>query len=148
MKSLWQEETRRELMTRARRLTPAHQAQWGKFTVDRMLAHMVDAFRMGMGEIEVRQRKIPFFGTWPFNVLFIRLVGMPKNAPTVREIIERPPLSIDAELLELEAAMERFAAQRERREWPRHPAFGKLSRKSWGVLGYVHTDHHLRQFGV
>lgn len=148
MKSLWQEETRRELMTRAHRLTPAHQAQWGKFTVDRMLAHMVDAFRMGMGEIEVRQRKIPVFGTWPFNVLFIRFVGMPRNAPTVREIIERPPLSIDAELRELEAAMERFASQRERREWPRHPAFGKLSRKSWGVLGYVHTDHHLRQFGV
>ncbi|HWE41142.1 MAG TPA: DUF1569 domain-containing protein [Gemmatimonadaceae bacterium] len=148
MKSLWQEKTRSELMARARRLTPAHQARWGKFTVDRMLAHMVDAFRMGMGEIEVRQRKIPIIGTWPFNVLFIRLIGMPKNAPTVREIIQRPPLSIDAELRELESAMERFAAQHQRTEWPRHPAFGKLSRRSWGVLGYVHTDHHLRQFGV
>lgn len=148
MKSLWQETTRRELMDRARRLTPAHRAQWGKFTVDRMLAHMVDAFRMGMGEIEVRPRRIPLLGSWPFNVLFIRFVGMPKNAPTAREIIARPPLSIDAELRELEAAMERFAAQRERTEWPAHPAFGKLSGKAWGVLGYVHTDHHLRQFGV
>lgn len=148
MKSLWQEATRRELMARARRLTPSHRAQWGKFTVDRMLAHMVDAFRMGMGEIEVRQRRIPLIGSWPFNVLFIRFVGMPKNAPTVREIIERPPLSIDAELDQLEAAMERFASQHERRDWPRHPAFGKLSRKAWGVLGWVHTDHHLRQFGV
>ena len=148
MKSLWQETTRRELMDRARRLTPAHRAQWGKFTVDRMLAHMVDAFRMGMGEIEVRPRRIPLLGSWPFNVLFIRFVGMPKNAPTAREIIARPPLSIDAELRELEAAMERFAAQQERTEWPAHPAFGKLSGKAWGVLGYVHTDHHLRQFGV
>ena len=148
MKSLWQEETRNELRARARRLTPAHHAQWGKFTVDRMLAHMVDAFRMGLGEIEVRPRKIPVIGTWPFNVLFIRFVGMPKNAPTAREIIQRPPLSIEAELRELEAAMDRFASQHERKEWPRHPAFGKLSRKSWGVLGYVHTDHHLRQFGV
>jgi hypothetical protein len=148
MKSLWQEETRNELRARARRLTPAHQAQWGKFTVDRMLAHMVDAFRMGMGEIEVRPRKIPVIGTWPFNVLFIRFVGMPKNAPTAREIIQRPPLSIEDELRELEAAMDRFAAQRGRTEWPVHPAFGKLSRKWWGVLGYVHTDHHLRQFGV
>lgn len=147
MKSLWQEETRRELMARARRLTPAHRAQWGQFTVDRMLAHMVDAFRMGMGEIEVRPRKIPVIGTWPFNVLFIRFVGMPKNAPTVREIIERPPMSIDAELRELEAAMQRFASQQARTDWPRHPAFGKLSRRSWGVLGYVHADHHLRQFG-
>lgn len=147
-KSLWDESTRRDLIARARRLTPAHHARWGKLTVDRMLAHMVDAFRMGMGEIEVRPRKIPVIGRWPFNVLFIRFIGMPKNAPTVREIIERPPGSIDAELGELEAAMERFAAQHERTEWPRHPAFGKLSRSSWGLLGYVHTDHHLRQFGV
>ena len=148
MKSLWEDGTRRELLARARRLTPEHRARWGKFTVDRMLAHLVDAFRMGMGEIEVRPRKIPLLGTWPFNVLFIRLVGMPKNAPTVREIVQRPPLTIEAELRELEAAMDRFAAQRNRKEWPVHPAFGKLSRRSWGVLGYVHTDHHLRQFGV
>ena len=147
MKTLWDEKTRRELIARARRLTPEHRALWGKFTVDRMLAHMVDAFRMGMGEIEVRQRKIPVIGTWPFNVLFIRFVGMPKNAPTAREIIERPPLAIESELAELEAAMDRFASQRDRKEWPRHPAFGKLSRSSWGMLGYVHTDHHLRQFG-
>jgi len=148
MKSLWEDGTRRELLARARRLTPEHRARWGKFTVDRMLAHLVDAFRMGMGEIEVRPRKIPLLGTWPFNVLFIRLVGMPKNAPTAREIVQRPPLTIEAELRELEAAMDRFAAQRDRKQWPVHPAFGKLSRRSWGVLGYVHTDHHLRQFGV
>jgi len=147
MKSLWQQAARQELLARARRLTPEHRPQWGKFTVDRMLAHMVDAFRMGMGEIEVTPRKIPVIGTWPFNVLFIRFVGMPKNAPTAREIVTRPPLSIDAELRGLEAAMDRFAAQRTRTDWPRHPAFGKLSRSSWGVLGYVHTDHHLRQFG-
>ena len=148
MKSLWEHKTREDLLARARRLTPAHRALWGKLTVDRMLAHLVDAFRMGMGEIEVRQRRIPLLGRWPFNVLFIRIVGMPRNAPTVREIIERPPRSIDAELRELEAAMDRFASRHERTDWPRHPAFGKLSRRWWGVLGYVHTDHHLRQFGV
>ena len=148
MKSLWQEKTRRELLARARSLTPAHQPLWGKFTVDRMLAHMVDAFGMAMGEIEVRPRKVPLIGTWPFNILFIRLVGMPRNAPSAREILERPPVSIDAELRELEAAMDRFAAQHDRTDWPAHPAFGKLSRRSWGLLGYVHTDHHLRQFGV
>ena len=148
MKTLWNVSTRRELLARARRLTPASQPRWGSFTVDRMLAHMVDAFAMGMGEIEIRPRNVPVIGWWPFNVLFIRLVGMPKNAPTAREIISRPPSSIDAELLALEQAMNRFAAQHERKDWPVHPVFGKLSRSSWGMLGYVHTDHHLRQFGV
>ena len=26
--------------------------------------------------------------------------------------------------------------------------FGQLSNDEWGVLGYRHLDHHLRQFGV
>jgi hypothetical protein len=33
-------------------------------------------------------------------------------------------------------------------EWPEHPAFGRMSRRVWGVLGYRHLDHHFRQFGV
>jgi hypothetical protein len=148
VKTLWQEATRRELIARARKLTPTSRPLWGKLTVERMLAHMVDAFGMGMGEIAVRPRRIPLLGHWPFNILFIRLVGMPRNAPSAHEIFDRPPSSIDAELRALEDAMNRFAAQRDRTEWPSHPAFGKLSRSSWGILGWVHTDHHLRQFGV
>jgi hypothetical protein len=148
MKTLWQESSRRELMERARRLTPESRAQWGKLSVDRMLAHCVDAFGMGLGEIATKPRRIPLLGRWPFNVLFIRFVGMPKNAPTAREIMTRAPASIEEELRALEAALERFASQRDRKEWPSHPAFGKLSGRTWGKLGYVHTDHHLRQFGV
>ena len=28
--------------------------------------------------------------------------------------------------------------------WPEHPAFGKLSKRAWGVLIYRHMDHHLK----
>ena len=31
---------------------------------------------------------------------------------------------------------------------PAHPIFGPLTVRQWGVQGYKHTDHHLRQFGV
>ena len=55
---------------------------------------------------------------------------------------------IDGELRELESQMARFAGMRDREDWPAHPFFGRLSRRSWGVLGYKHLDHHLRQFGV
>jgi hypothetical protein len=147
MKTLWQERDRRELLERARHLTPESTARWGKFTVDRMLAHLVDAFRMGLGEIVVKPKKLPI-RHWPLNVLFIRLVGMPKHAPTAREIISRPPDSIEEELRKLDAVMQRFIAMKGRTDWPVHPALGKLSSKSWGILGYKHMDHHLRQFGV
>lgn len=29
-----------------------------------------------------------------------------------------------------------------------HPFFGKLTLDEWGIMGYRHLDHHLRQFGV
>ena len=31
---------------------------------------------------------------------------------------------------------------------PRHPIFGSMSRGNWLRWAYMHTDHHLRQFGV
>lgn len=147
MKTLWQDATRRELLERARKLTPETQRLWGKMNVDQMLAHLVDAFRMGLGELEVRRKKLPI-RHWPINWLIVHLVPFPKNTPTAPEIVRRKEASIEEELRQLEAAMARFAAKRNDPVWPPHPAFGKLSAKSWGRLGYKHTDHHLRQFGV
>jgi hypothetical protein len=33
-------------------------------------------------------------------------------------------------------------------DWPRHPVFGKMSEAAWLRWGYLHMDHHLRQFGA
>jgi hypothetical protein len=30
----------------------------------------------------------------------------------------------------------------------RHPYFGLMNTKEWGITAWKHTDHHLRQFGV
>ena len=147
--SLGQEGTRRELLARARRLTPESEARWGKFTVDRMLAHVVDGFRMAMGDVTTKPKRVAIpIHRWPLNVIFIHVFGMPKHAPTAPELLSRAPLTIDGELRELESQMARFAGMRDREDWPAHPFFGRLSRRSWGVLGYKHLDHHLRQFGV
>ena len=32
--------------------------------------------------------------------------------------------------------------------WPRHPTFGRMSVAEWLRWGYLHVDHHLRQFGA
>jgi hypothetical protein len=39
-------------------------------------------------------------------------------------------------------------ADRRSVEFPPHPALGAMLRRAWGVLGYEHCDHHLKQFGV
>jgi hypothetical protein len=75
-------------------------------------------------------------------------VPWPKGTPTARELIARAPEGFDRELASLERYIDTVAGAADRRDWPEHPAFGKLSRGAWGRLGYRHVDHHLRQFGV
>jgi hypothetical protein len=36
----------------------------------------------------------------------------------------------------------------DRFQWSEHPIFGAMSEKDWMRWGYLHCDHHLRQFGA
>ncbi len=147
MRTLCNASSRQALLARARTLTPNSRALWGKFTVDRMLAHVIETFRMALGELPVRPKNV-FVRHWPLNVLLVWLAPFPKGLPTVRELISRQPESVNSELAALETYMDKFARSEDRKQWPEHPALGRLSRRSWGRLGYKHVDHHLRQFGA
>jgi hypothetical protein len=48
----------------------------------------------------------------------------------------------------LVALVNEFTAQAPGFAWPAHPIFGALSQKGWLRWGYLHMDHHLRQFGA
>jgi hypothetical protein len=47
----------------------------------------------------------------------------------------------------LESLLQRFVTS-EMTDRPPHPVFGRMSNKAWLRWGYLHTDHHLRQFGA
>jgi hypothetical protein len=64
-----------------------------------------------------------------------------------QEIGGSKPVEFERDRRELEALMERFAQCRSRDLKP-HPLFGRLSDSEWQRWGYLHMDHHLRQFGV
>lgn len=147
MNSLLKEASRRDLLARAGKLTPDSRPLWGKFTVDRMLAHLVDSYRMGLGELPTKSRRLAM-RHWPLNMLVIYVVPWPKGVPTARELIARAPEKFELELATLERYIDEFGRVADRPEWPEHPAFGRLSRSTWGFLTYRHTDHHLKQFGV
>jgi hypothetical protein len=147
MKTLWDPAARRELVARLERLTPADRAAWGQMTATQMLAHVVDTFRMGLGELPTRGKNTPFRHA-PLKQLIVYLLPFPKSAPTAPELLARAPGEWDAERRACVSYIERFASEPRDRDWPEHPAFGTLSARAWGVLGYKHTDHHLRQFGA
>ena len=147
MKSLFNYDDRSNLAERLDNLTEESKPQWGKMNCEQMLAHVADSIRMALGELPVQSKGGPLRFR-PLRHAIIYWFPFPKGAPTAPELLERNAEDCTCEVMDIKSLLERFAARDEIQEWPEHPAFGQLSRKDWGVLGYKHIDHHLRQFGA
>lgn len=147
MKTLWQTADKQELLARLARLNADIQPQWGKMNCAQMLAHLADGMRMTLGDLPTQSKAGPLRYP-PLKQLIIYWLPWPPGAPTAPELIARQSDGVEHETAAVQALLERFAQSERTRQWPEHPAFGKLSAKDWGVLAYRHIDHHLRQFGV
>jgi hypothetical protein len=147
MKTLWQEDVRRELTARLEKLSPAAPAEWGKMNASQMLAHLNNSFLMATGELPVKSKKLPIRFT-PLKQLIIYVLPFPKGAPTARELISRDPGNWDIERENLRNRINGFTTADRIDLAAEHPAFGRMTPKTWGVLGYRHIDHHFRQFGA
>lgn len=102
---------------------------------------------MALGELPVKPRRLPIRYP-PLKQFIIYVMPFPKGAPTAPELVCRKATDWPAEMVELEGAFDRLVAKDASAPWLDHPAFGRMTRRAWGVLIYRHTDHHLRQFGV
>ena len=146
MKNIWDPNARQEIYHRLALVTPDTPAKWGSMSARQMIAHLVDAIRMATGALPAEQKNLPIRFT-PIKQLIIYGPPFPKNSPTAPELLGRQAEDWEAECVELKREIESYAAKPPAK-FPRHPAFGNLSRKAWGALGYKHIDHHLRQFGA
>ncbi len=133
-------------------ITPKSPRQWGRMTAHQMICHLSDSFDVPMGGMTVSmidgllQRTVMKFGA-----LYVPL-RWPHGASTRPEIDQQAgggtkPGDFEADRARLHAAMLRFAAAKPDFDWRPHPFFGAMSRWQWMRWGYLHTDHHLRQFG-
>jgi Protein of unknown function (DUF1569) len=147
MKSIWQEETRRELHDRMARLAWDRRAEWGRFTAPKMVCHLADSLRMAVGDLKVAPKKSPIRYP-PLKQLIVYLAPFPKGVPTAPELLAREPREWTDDVADVQSLLGRAAASRTTDAWPDHPVFGTLSKRAWGVLIYRHMDHHLRQFGA
>ncbi len=145
MKSIWQDDARRELNDRVGRLVWDRGAEWGKFTAPKMICHLADSLKMAMGDLKVASRKLPVRYP-PLKQLIIYLAPFPKGLPTAPELLTREPTAYADDIADVQALLARAGSARTTDTWPEHPAFGALSKRAWGVLIYRHMDHHLRQF--
>lgn len=147
MKSVFYLGDRLALSHRLDAVTAASTPLWGRMDSRQMLAHLSDGVRMALGELNVQPRpgalRFP-----PIRHAIVYWLPFPKGAPTAPELLARRAEDYDAERASLKHLLERLGALEGARDWPEHPAFGRLGSRGWGVLTHRHVDHHLRQFGA
>ena len=100
-----------------------------------------------MGDLPVASKTLPIRYP-PLKQLIIYVAPFPKGAPTAPELLVRAPRGVGHDVADVRRCSAARGRVRHTDGWPEHPAFGKLSKRAWGVLIYRHMDHHLKQFGA
>jgi hypothetical protein len=152
MKTLGQERYRAEIVGRLRTVRPENPRRWGRMSAHQMVCHLSDSFRMVTGQKSVSD------ATGPVQRTLVKWIALYLPLPWPAGIHTRPeidqqcggtgPADFAADVSELETLLEFIASREKGFEWPAHPIFGRMSRAAWLRWGYLHTDHHLRQFGA
>jgi len=151
MKELGNPEVQREIVSRLVLLKPSDRPRWGRMTPGEMLCHLRDSYHAATGDKPVSP------ATGPVQRTFIKWFALnvplhwPRNMPTRPEVEQgkggTPPAAFDADRAQLLATIERFTSAQRDFAWHPHPIFGPMTELDWMRWGYLHADHHLRQFG-
>ena len=122
---------------------------WGVMDAGQMVCHIRGAFRTAMGEIPCEPIPMPMpraalkaLALWaplPWKRNFETVPALKLGTP------EMAVTSFETDRAEAVADMERFCRPEQVRV--DHAFFGPMSYADWMRWGYLHTDHHLRQFG-
>jgi hypothetical protein len=153
MKTLANERDRAAVLERLRHVQPDSQRQWGKMTAHQMICHLNDSFKSCIGERDVKSRKSNFLtrSVVRWIALYAPLKwphGIKTTPENDQERGGTPPEDFQRDLEALAAMIERVSRDQRDFQWQRHPLFDAMSERDWSRWGYLHVDHHLRQFGV
>jgi hypothetical protein len=129
------------------------QPLWGKMTLQQMVEHLIDAFRIASGRSEFQQILTPT-ERLPRMQDFL-MSDKPFRENTLNPMLPQDPVPvvfprIEEALHELQKEVDHFFAVFEANEnlSTRNPIFGDLNFEMNVQFLYKHSLHHLRQFGV
>ena len=147
MKSIFDLQTKNELLQRMAQLSENSQPKWGKMTVGQMLWHCQFPLKIGIKNKNYRKSG-NLFAKLFFKKSLYNDKPWRKNLPTVKVAKTIDLKEFAMEKLLLEQLIEDMHLTKDRTEWNPHPIFGTFTHEQWGQLEYKHLDHHLNQFGV
>lgn len=152
MKTLSGIEHQQEVLRRIAALRADQPRQWGKMSCHQMVCHLSDAYLLSLGEKTAGRGRVPIPRTlMKWGGLYVPL-KWPKGVPTLPEMEQgaggTEPVEFSRDRERLLALVQRFSRPAQDFRWPDHPLFGQMSQRDWLRWGYLHADHHLRQFGA
>jgi hypothetical protein len=120
--------------------------------VRQMVCHLNDSFLCAMGEKQASiDHGFRARGLVKWCALYLP-TPWPHGVPTRPELNQQvggtAPGNLDEDRRVLLALVEKFARQPRDFSFCPHPIFLEMTEWQWMRWGYLHTDHHLRQFGV
>lgn len=141
---------RREILSRIANLSARDRALWGKMTVNEMLCHLSDCYRVALREKTVQDAS-GFFQRTVIKWLALQAPIQWMKGYRTRPELEQGkggtvPAEFDQDRNFLASTVNRFCDSLAEPCIP-HPVFGRMRRGDWWRWGYLHADHHLRQFG-
>lgn len=150
MKNVFDQAVVDELIARINELSPSTRGQWGKMSVDQMLAHVNVPYIMVYDNVFPKPGPIK---TFVFKLFVKGAVVGPKpyarNGPTAPAFKMVGAKDFGREKERLVGYLRRVQSDGAKafEGLPSH-SFGPLTSSEWNTLFYKHLDHHLTQFGV
>lgn len=139
---------RRAFVARLEQLAPDRPRRWGTMSAAEAVPHLGDQIRLSLGEIEAPVTPGPMTLA-PVRRLIIYWMPWPRGrvkAPPVA--FTTSPTDFETDVVRTRELIERLGAHDPSGDWPKHPLFGPLTGRDWGVFTCRHLEHHLTQFGV
>jgi hypothetical protein len=149
MKTIFDKEAYQEIDSRLNKLNPESKAQWGVMKAPQMLAHCGEALKVASGEVKRPRIFIGYILGPLFKNILISDTPFKPSTQTDPNFIIKDDRDFTTEKEKLSTALKRFSDGGEKNaSTHKHPFFGSVSQKEWGMAMYKHLDHHLKQFGV
>ncbi len=143
---------RQGILKRIATLKPGTPSKWGRMNAHQMVCHLSDSFRVPMGRKKASPATNLLQRTAVKWLALYLPVTWPQGVPTRPEVEQgvggTPPADFARDRCELIRLVQSFSEPNRCFAWHPHPVFGCMCDRQWLRWGYLHTDHHLRQFGV
>lgn len=150
MKNAFDKKDVEGLLARIEKLTPETKPQWGKMSVEQMLAHCNVAYEFIYDNKHPKPNAIKRF----ILKLFVKNIVVSekpykKNSQTAPEFLIKDVREFDTERKRLTDYIQKtYELGANHFDGKESHSFGKLTKQEWNNMLIKHLEHHLTQFGV